>query len=57
MKNYVTSARHALEARRAGGSWSRLDRQPLGYPTPEHSADENTSEMRQFLAAQTSQTV
>ena len=56
MKNYVTSALHALEARRADGAWSRLDRQPLGYPTL-GSADENAAEMRHYLAAQTSQTV
>jgi hypothetical protein len=57
LKNYVTSALHALEARRAARSWSRLDRQPLGYPALDPTADEDTTEMRHFLAAQTSQTV
>ncbi|GAA1434183.1 hypothetical protein GCM10009616_27880 [Microlunatus lacustris] len=57
MKNYVTSALHALEARRAEGAWSRLDRQPLGYPTLESAPDEDAPEMRHYLAAQTSQTV
>ena len=57
MKNYVTFALHALEARRADGAWSRLDRQPLGYPTLESTPDENPSQMRHYLAAQTSQTV
>ena len=57
MKNYVTSALHALEARRADRAWSRLDRQPLGYPTPETAPVEDAAEMRHFLAAQTSQTV
>lgn len=57
MKNYVTSALHALETRRAAGAWSRLDRQPLGYPALDTAPVEDTAEMRHFLAAQTSQTV
>ena len=57
MKNHITAALHALESRRADRPWSRLDRQPLGYPTLETTPDEDTSEMRHFLAAQTSQTV
>jgi hypothetical protein len=57
MKNYVTSTLHALEARRADHAWSRLDRQPLGYPTLDSSPVEDSPEMRHFLAVQTSQTV
>lgn len=57
MKNYVTSALQAIEARRADGAWSRLDRQPLGYPTLEATPGEDATQMRQYLAAQTSQTV
>lgn len=66
MKNYVTSARNALEARRAVTSgWSRLEREIAGYATvtqreeatSEPHADADTAEMRHFLAAQTSQTV
>jgi hypothetical protein len=57
MKNYVTSALHALETRRVAGAWSRLDRQPLGYPALDAAPVEDTAEMRHFLAAQTSQTV
>jgi hypothetical protein len=57
MKNIVTSALHALEARRTDRAWSRLDRQPLGYPALDATPDTDTSEMRHFLAVQTSQTV
>ncbi|SDT36588.1 hypothetical protein SAMN04488543_3972 [Friedmanniella luteola] len=56
MKNFVTSALHALEARRADHAWSRLDRQ-LGYPALDPNPVEDTTEMRHFLAVQTSQTV
>ena len=57
MKNYVTSALHTLEARRSNRAWSRLDRQPLGYPTLATTPEQDTAEMRHYLAAQTSQTV
>ncbi|CAA9331227.1 MAG: hypothetical protein AVDCRST_MAG48-3148 [uncultured Friedmanniella sp.] len=57
MKNHVTSALHALEARRADRDWSRLDRRPLGHRTPDSAPAEDMAEMRHFLAAQTSQTV
>ena len=57
MKNYVTSALHALETRRSDRAWSRLDRQPLGYPTLDATPEQDTSELRHYLAAQTSQVV
>ena len=68
MKNYVTSALHALEARRATKQeWSRLGHAVSGSSVPSgrldlvgelhRYANEDTSQMRHFLAAQTSQTV
>lgn len=68
MKNPFTSALHALEARRASTQeWSRLERvltsdastarrQGLESVLDGRPA-EDTSEMRRYLAAQTSQTV
>ena len=54
MKNYVTSALHTLEARRATrNEWSRLEL----VSDLQRYANEDASEMRHFLAAQTSQTV
>jgi hypothetical protein len=54
MKHYLTNALHAFEARRSGyPQWSRLEREiPF-----DHHPDEDTSEMRRYLAAQASQTV
>ena len=68
MKNYVTSALQALEARRATKQeWSRLGRAVAGSEVPtgrldlvaelRRHANEDTSQMRHFLAAQTSQSV
>jgi hypothetical protein len=54
MKHYLTNALHALEARRSGyPQWSRLEREI----TFDHHPDEDSSEMRRYLAAQASQTV
>jgi hypothetical protein len=53
MKQYLSNALHALEARRAGQQWSRLERDL----TSDRHPDEDASEMRRYLAAQTSQTV
>jgi hypothetical protein len=54
MKHYLSNALHALEARRAGHQqWSRLERDL----TSDRHPDEDASEMRRYLAAQTSQTV
>jgi hypothetical protein len=68
MKNYVTSALHALEARRATKQeWSRLGHAVSGSSVDtgrldlaaelNRYANEDTSQMRHFLAAQASQTV
>jgi hypothetical protein len=67
MKHYLTNALRALEARRSGDQqWSRLEREITGRPSPAERLDlgslpdhhpEDTSEMRRYLAAQTSQTV
>ena len=57
MKNFVTSALHTLGSRRSDRAWSRLDRQPVSVPELEQIQVEDTSEMRHYLAAQTSQTV
>ncbi len=63
MKNHITHALHALEARRAStATWSRLEHEIVGYDTQaqrqdlgatlDRYADQDTAEMRHFLAAQ-----
>ena len=54
MKHYLTQVLHALEARWSGyPQWSRLERE-IAF---DHHPDEDSSEMRRYLAAQASQAV
>jgi hypothetical protein len=54
MKHYLSSTLHVLGSRRGGHhQWSRLERDL----TSDRHPDEDTGEMRRYLAAQTSQTV
>jgi hypothetical protein len=67
MKHYLTNALRALEVRSGDQQWSRLEREITGHPSRAERLDlgsmldrhpgEDTSEMRRYLAAQTSQTV
>lgn len=63
MKNHIAHARSILTTRRAATvSWSRLEREVAGYDHPaqqqdlaatlDRFADQDTTEMRHFLAAQ-----
>lgn len=66
MKHHLSKALHALDPGRATRSeWSRLEQVLSGHPYAahrleaglDHQAEQDTSEMRRYLAAQTAQTV